>query len=233
MTVVFDNYEHREGLETSWGFACMVRGAQKTILFDTGGDGPILLDNMMKLSIDTREVDVVVLSHAHPDHTGGLGAFIRLNPDVTVFMPQSFPGRFASEVTACVTEVVEVREPLEICDSVHSTGEMGTAIIEQSLVLSTDRGLVLITGCAHPGIADILEMIMSRFDQDEVLLVMGGFHLRSEPRPDRIVERFRELGVQRVGPCHCSGQEIRESFAARYGPDYIEVGVGASITLRD
>ena len=65
ITVVYDNYSYREGLRTSWGFACVVRGTEKTILFDTGGDASILLSNMKKLSIDPRDIDVIVLSLIH------------------------------------------------------------------------------------------------------------------------------------------------------------------------
>lgn len=231
--VVFDNFAHRDGLRTSWGFACLVRGADWAILFDTGGEGALLLENMRKLSIDPREVDTVVLSHAHADHTGGLGPFLSLAPDVTVYMPRSFPQRFASDVAARCAGVVEVGEPVEIRDCVFSTGEMGTSIIEQSLVVRTDGGLVIVTGCAHPGIVEIVETTRHRFDRDEVMLVMGGFHTRAEPRPERLVARFRELGVRHVGPSHCSGEAIRESFAHHYGPDHVEVGVGARIALRD
>jgi 7,8-dihydropterin-6-yl-methyl-4-(beta-D-ribofuranosyl)aminobenzene 5'-phosphate synthase len=233
LEVVFDNYAYRRGLRTSWGFACIVRGAGASILFDTGGDGAVLLGNMGNLSIDPRHVDAVVLSHAHADHTGGLGAFIDLNPDVTVFMPRSFPDGFASDVAARGAGVVEVGEPIEIRDSVFSTGEMGTSIVEQSLVLRTDGGLVIVTGCAHPGIVEIVERTRIRFDRDDVLLVTGGFHTRAEPRPERIVSRFRELGVRHVGPSHCSGERTRACFARQYGPGYVEIGVGASISLGD
>jgi 7,8-dihydropterin-6-yl-methyl-4-(beta-D-ribofuranosyl)aminobenzene 5'-phosphate synthase len=233
ITVVFDNNEHLDGLETSWGFGCVVRGAGRTILFDTGSDGAILMRNMDRLSVDPREIDVVVLSHVHWDHTGGLHAFIARNPDVTVYVPRSFPDGFAPELAARGAAVVEVEGPLEICDSVFSTGEMGTTIIEQSLVMRTDRGLVLVTGCAHPGIVDIIERTASRFEHDAVLLAMGGFHLRSETRPEHIVERFRQLGVRHVGPSHCSGVETRDAFARRYGDDYIEVGAGACVHIGD
>jgi 7,8-dihydropterin-6-yl-methyl-4-(beta-D-ribofuranosyl)aminobenzene 5'-phosphate synthase len=233
LTVVFDNHEHLDGLETSWGFGCVVRGAARTILFDTGSDGAILMRNMDRLSVDPLEIDMVVLSHVHWDHTGGLGAFLERNPDVTVFVPRSFPDAFATNVVARGAGVVEVEGPMEICDSVFSTGEMGTTIVEQSLVLRTDQGLVIVTGCAHPGIVDIVETTARRFEGDAMLLAMGGFHLRSEPRPEHIVERFRQLGVKHVGPSHCSGVETREAFARHYGDDHVEVGVGACVRPGD
>ena len=76
ITVVYNNYPYKEDLETGWGFSCLVEGADKTILFDTGGDGAVLLGNMDKLRIDPAVVDVVVLSHIHGDHTGGLEDFL-------------------------------------------------------------------------------------------------------------------------------------------------------------
>ena len=76
ITVIYDNNPYKEGLETAWGFAASITGTEKTILFDTGGDGSILLNNMQKLAIDPNGIDTVVLSHIHPDHTGGLNSFL-------------------------------------------------------------------------------------------------------------------------------------------------------------
>ncbi len=91
MTIVYDNYQSDPDLRTDWGFGCVVDGFAKTILFDTGTSGQILLSNMSKLQIDPQDIDVVVLSHIHGDHTGGLAAFLDQNAQVTVFAPQSFP----------------------------------------------------------------------------------------------------------------------------------------------
>jgi hypothetical protein len=91
VTVVYDNYPYDKRLQTAWGFACVVTGAPKTILFDTGGDGRILLANMRACGIKPDEIEAVVLSHVHADHTGGLEAFLQANHNVTVYMPQAFP----------------------------------------------------------------------------------------------------------------------------------------------
>jgi 7,8-dihydropterin-6-yl-methyl-4-(beta-D-ribofuranosyl)aminobenzene 5'-phosphate synthase len=231
IVVVFDNYPYREDLKTSWGFACVVRGAEKTVLFDTGGDGAILIDNMQKLTIDPRSIDAVVLSHNHSDHTGGLSSFLTANPGVEVFMPKSFPESFKAEVKAAGAKAVEVSSEREICDGVWSTGEAGKSIIEESLVLRTDRGLILITGCAHPGIVLILEKAKGLFKGDDVLLAMGGFHLRSESAAglNKIIKRFKELGVRRAGPSHCSGDLTRKLFKMEYGKDFVQVGAGCMV----
>ena len=91
LTIVYDNNPYREGLETRWGFSCLVEGLERTILFDVGGEGAVLLRNMAKLEIDPNTIDVVILSHIHYDHIGGLSEFLEQNPDVVVYMPSSFP----------------------------------------------------------------------------------------------------------------------------------------------
>jgi 7,8-dihydropterin-6-yl-methyl-4-(beta-D-ribofuranosyl)aminobenzene 5'-phosphate synthase len=99
------------------------------------------------------------------------------------------------------------------------------------LALKTPEGLVLITGCAHPGIVSIVEKAREISGEDTVCLVVGGFHLGGEP-PSRIKSIARELrllSVQKVAPCHCSGDGTRRLFKEEYGVDCIECGVGRVI----
>ena len=97
VTIIYDNRVGAEGLKSAWGFACLVEGLEKTILFDTGGDGPTLLGNMAELGIKPRDVDVVVLSHAHWDHTGGLAAFLDVHSAVKVYLLESFPDEIGDD----------------------------------------------------------------------------------------------------------------------------------------
>ena len=90
-TIVYDNNPGRGDLTPAWGFACVVGGLGKTILFDTGGDGRILLANLRKLGLDPNQIDAVVISHIHGDHTGGLASFLRLRRGVPVYTPTGFP----------------------------------------------------------------------------------------------------------------------------------------------
>jgi 7,8-dihydropterin-6-yl-methyl-4-(beta-D-ribofuranosyl)aminobenzene 5'-phosphate synthase len=242
ITVVYDNNPYKEGLETAWGFSCLVVGAEKTILFDTGGDGPILLGNMEKLGIEPNSIDTVVLSHIHGDHTGGLNSFLEKNDDVTVYLPKSFPKKFKDNVTSFNSKIIEVEQPLKICENVYSGGELGKWIQEQSLIVRTDKGIIVITGCAHPGIVKIVNTAKGllrhpalREPKDDILLVMGGFHLEwaTKGKIEKIISAFKQIGVRYVGPSHCSGHKARTLFEKHFGTNYINVGAGKVITAVD
>jgi 7,8-dihydropterin-6-yl-methyl-4-(beta-D-ribofuranosyl)aminobenzene 5'-phosphate synthase len=234
ITVVCDNYPYKEGLETAWGFACLITGAEKTILFDTGGDGSMLLNNMEKLVIDPNSINTIVLSHIHGDHTGGLKSFLEKNSGVTVYLPKSFPIKFKDEAKGYGAKTVEVEQPLEICENVYSTGQLGKLIKEQSLIVRTNKGLVLITGCAHPGIVKIVNTAKGLL-KDNILSVMGGFHLEwaTKGKLEKIISAFKKLGVRYAGPCHCTGDKARALFEKHFGKSYIDIGAGKVITTAD
>jgi 7,8-dihydropterin-6-yl-methyl-4-(beta-D-ribofuranosyl)aminobenzene 5'-phosphate synthase len=234
ITVLYDNNPYQKGLETGWGFSCVIRGTEKTILFDTGGDGSILLRNMQKLGISPLEIDLVVISHIHGDHVGGLYGFLEENPEVIVYIPESFPEGFKEAIKDFGAKLVEISGPARICEHVYSTGLLGTYIKEESLVIDTDKGAIIITGCAHPGVVRIVDKVRELFP-DDVRLVMGGFHLLDETRNrlEKIISRLKALGVRYVGPCHCSGDLARELFHMEYRQNYINVGVGKVIAIKD
>jgi 7,8-dihydropterin-6-yl-methyl-4-(beta-D-ribofuranosyl)aminobenzene 5'-phosphate synthase len=234
ITVVHDNYPSVDSLKMAWGFAALVTGPEKTVLFDTGSDGTLLLENMAGLGIEPGRIDIVVLSHVHGDHTGGLMGFLKANPRVEVYLPASFPARFKDVVRGCGATVTEIAEPQEICRDVYTTGVLGRRVKEQALVIRTARGLVVLTGCAHPGIVRILEKATS-WHGEPVLLLMGGFHLEWSMRRklEKIVAAFRTQSVRHVAPTHCSSDKARQFFQQHYGPQYIEVGVGRKVVLAE
>jgi 7,8-dihydropterin-6-yl-methyl-4-(beta-D-ribofuranosyl)aminobenzene 5'-phosphate synthase len=221
-TVLYDNYLYRDGTKADWGFSCLVEGPEKTILFDTGTSPEIL----------TQNVDLVVLSHAHEDHTGGLPAVLRRNPKVEVLFPISFGTAFADKVSQMGATPRTVDKPVEICRNVFLTGELGDRIKETSLVLDTPQGLVVVTGCSHPGIVDILKRA-KEIRNKPIYLVFGGFHLGGTPDPGirDIIAAFKELGVERCGATHCTGDHQIEMFKAAFGDRYQPMGTGRIIEV--
>jgi len=232
--VVYNNVVFNREFTTSWGMACVVEGLEKVILFDTGGDGGILLSNMKAMGVDPGEIDVVVISHIHGDHTGGLPSFLAVNSDVAVYIPSSFPGDFKRSIKERGSRLIEVSEPVEICNRAYSTGELGTWIKEQALVVKTEKGLVIVTGCAHPGVVDITKSALRLYD-DNIYLVTGGFHLggASEKEIDRIISELKGCGVKKVGPSHCTGERAIQKFKEAWGKIFVEAGCGAVIKISD
>jgi 7,8-dihydropterin-6-yl-methyl-4-(beta-D-ribofuranosyl)aminobenzene 5'-phosphate synthase len=230
-TVVYDNNEFDPALKTSWGFACWVEARDASVLLDTGGDGPMLLENTAAMGLDPQALDAVVLSHIHSDHTGALEGLLDTGARPTVYAPASFPASFREEVAAR-TDLIAVTGPSDIVPGFHTTGEVQGRIVEQALVVETGDGLAVITGCAHPGVVDTVRRAQETYG-DRIALVMGGFHLKDSRRVEieRTIEELQALGVERVGPSHCSGDLARMMFADAFGAGYINIGVGRVVIL--
>ena len=158
LITIYDNYQANPQLKTGWGFSCLVRHSfseggvikEKSILFDTGADNETLLSNMGKIEVDSSEIDFVFISHLHEDHTGGLSGILEIKPDLQVYKPESFS------------------DSAQIINNVWTTGPMGTGIKEQSLIINSGQGLVIITGCAHPGVVNIIKKAKGMFPNENI-----------------------------------------------------------------
>jgi len=231
ITVVYDNRQYNPNTKAGWGFSCIVWG-NKTVMFDTGGDSTTLLLNMKAMGISPQKIEVLALSHAHGDHTGGLAGFLEENNKVKVYFPSSFSRSFKAGIEAKGAEAIEVTGYTKITDGVYTTGELGTSTKEQSLLVETSRGVTVITGCAHPGIAHIVEKA-GELTGKKIHLVMGGFHLSgaSDDEVKKIISEFKGFGVKKVAPCHCTGSRAIRLFEEEYGNGFVKVGTGKIIKV--
>jgi 7,8-dihydropterin-6-yl-methyl-4-(beta-D-ribofuranosyl)aminobenzene 5'-phosphate synthase len=233
LTVVYDNNPIQKGLQTDWGFSCLIEIKNNMILFDTGENGKILLDNMEKLGIDPKSIDTVVLSHFHHDHSGGLKDFLQTNSEVKVYYPQSFPQELIDVIINSGAEPVSVSNSIEILPDVYSLGEIDGIIPEQSVALRSSEGIVIITGCAHPGILNILQKAKNKFPEEVIYLALGGFHLHrlNAIEINEVIQKIFNMEILTVAPTHCTGNEARKIFKEVFDADYTEVGVGKVITI--
>ena len=200
VTIVYDNEVYLEGLKADWGLSCLIEAEGiPRILFDTGAKGSILLHNMEQLNIDPLSIDEVFISHAHWDHMGGLADFLKINNRVKIYMPLS------AAKGATHANTIGVGAPMQLHENVYSTGELQG--IEQSLVISTLQGLVVIVGCSHPGVDKILKAASG---WGNVYAIIGGLHGFHD------FGLFKGLG--RVCPCHCTQfkREIEKLFTNMY-----------------
>lgn len=226
---IYDNYQADPALKTAWGFGCVVKTPEELILFDTGGDPEILLFNMGKLGIDPKTIRKVIISHIHADHLGGLDGFLGKSSDVTVFIPASLPDEYRQMIMSHGSKYVDVAGFAKISDCTYTTGELPGPPNEQSLIINSTDGLIIITGCAHPGVVNIVKKAKELMKADSVYLVLGGFH-----HPElAVVKELRRLGVKKVAPSHCTGDPARNGFAQEYGEDFIAWGVGKELLIDD
>lgn len=199
-TVLYDN-SAREGYAADWGFACLLEG-EETVLFDTGERPELLAANMEAAGIDPAAVTMVVLSHDHHDHTGGLPFVVARNPRVRIMLLPSF-GPTARDMATRPELVCELAGPQEVARGLHSTGPVPNRADEQAVWFESDGGLVMVTGCAHPG----LDVLLARLPAGrQVHAVLGGFH--GFCRLDALE------GIDLIAPCHCT--QHTDEIAARF-----------------
>ena len=211
ITIVFDNQPPQiEGLHSDWGFSALIDiNQEKKILFDTGGNGKILLHNMAKLGIKPQSIDEVFISHNHHDHTGGLRRFLMKNASVKLWLPVLIPSKATGQV------VVSGSAPFQLYEGVYSTGVLEG--IEQSLVLATSKGLMLIVGCSHPKM-DQIRKAASQFGQ--VYGIVGGLH---STKPKSLT------GLRLICATHCT-QHLR-AIKELYPDAFVQGGAGQVIEV--
>ncbi len=209
ITIIYDNTAFRKDLRADWGFSALVETQGKKILFDTGASGSILLANMGKLGITPDGISDVFISHPHFDHTGGLSAFLDLNHEVSVWVPRSLRGVKNAKA------IMAIDRSRKLYQGVYSTGELEG--IEQSLCVATQKGVVVIAGCSHPKIENI---IASASEFGAVYGIIGGLHGN---RPETLDS------LDLICATHCT--QYRQEIKSLYPDKYIEGGAGKIIEV--
>ncbi|MBS0603731.1 MAG: MBL fold metallo-hydrolase [Verrucomicrobia bacterium] len=228
--IIYDNCKTNPALEEGWGFSALIETDHRKILFDTGSDLNAFFYNAEKMGIALGEITDVVFSHKHYDHvTGCVEILGKVKENCRVYIPKGFPMRKIPK--NLLTQVVQ--DFAELDKDVFSMVLKGGFLLhEQSLIFETAKGLVVITGCAHPGIVNIVETV-HRWRAAPIYLVLGGFHLfkKDSGYIDEIVEKFQFLKVEKVAPCHCSGESTLKKFQKAYPNDFYKIGTGTVLTI--
>ncbi len=231
--VVVDNDPDPNGIfESAWGLSILVETSNGYILFDTGPSPSMLKHNLMELGINPKNITAVVISHLHGDHTGGLPYILKIRPDIPVYVPGKDYSYISSEIRRYGGRPIPVYNTTEIMEGVYVLKELYGPPWEESLLIISDDGPVLLVGCSHPGIVKIVEEEIN-FTSRPPCLVIGGFHLLGYSYSEcaKIVEKLVDLGVGRIAPIHCSGDVIREILAKLYPKHYLHAYTGSIIRI--
>ncbi len=254
-------YEH--------GLSFYIETKKHKLLFDTGATGAFL-ENAKQLGIDLTEIDTVILSHGHYDHTGGVLDFAKINPKANIYMQVSAGDDYfhldqrGNRYIGINKEILnlsqlrclngDARLDDELFLFANITGmrfrakgnlelkkKIGESYItdkfehEQCLVIEAENGKVLISGCAHNGILNILERY-HEFYEDAPILVISGFHLtQKSPYTDDEIEAIKELArelketktVYYSG--HCTGKKAFDIMKEVMGEKLKEIHSGDTL----
>jgi 7,8-dihydropterin-6-yl-methyl-4-(beta-D-ribofuranosyl)aminobenzene 5'-phosphate synthase len=236
ITTIVDNDVWTKGFSSTWGISFYVETFKEdekhTVLMDTSGSFETFYKNASKLGIDLTAVEAVFISHWHGDHMGALSQVLPLiKHSVPVYIP-SADSSWIREVKNANGKPVVCSEPTEFMEGLMSTGKMPMGISEHSLIINVeDKGLVVLTGCSHPGIINILKRAMKASGVNKVYAVMGGFHISGTNVGVKVGEFLRELNVEIASPCHCTSQDARDGIAKIVGEKYVKIGSGKTITI--
>jgi 7,8-dihydropterin-6-yl-methyl-4-(beta-D-ribofuranosyl)aminobenzene 5'-phosphate synthase len=227
LTILYDNYHYETGTRAEWGYSCLIETKDMIILFDTGGEEEVFQYNIEALGVDVSEIDCVVISHEHWDHVGGIGVVLSRNPDIPVYVPDGFPYHLMSNIRSLGGNCIETGNATIITDSISTTSTLNGPPNEQALMVQTDDGLILVTGCSHPGIENLAKNAYE-LTEESILIVIGGFHLGNAGnyQLSRICDELEEIGVVGISATHCTGDNSIDYFRERFGENYIESGVG-------
>ena len=239
ITVVYNHVrtESAADLQPGGGFGAFIEFDGKVILFDTGGQTDVLLQNIQELKKDASRIEAVVISHNHWDHVYGLPGVVSVTRDrPRIYVPESSREAILQQNPRATR--VAVDGPTQIMPGVWVIGPLeieyrGMPLAEQALVIEHEDGLIVLVGCSHPGIVDIVERVKELFEGKKILFVGGGFHLRSSPQDEiRIIStKLRQHGVKQIAPSHCTGNDAMAIFRQEWGEEFLSFNLGDSFTF--
>jgi 7,8-dihydropterin-6-yl-methyl-4-(beta-D-ribofuranosyl)aminobenzene 5'-phosphate synthase len=232
VTIIYDNYQVDQNLETDWGFACLVEYKNRKLLFDAGRSAELYKKNVTLLGIDPQEIPTLFISHEHGDHTAGIPWVAEMNPSIKCYLPSSSVETLKARIKL-PSESKGISKPTHLYGPFYSTGDDFANFKEQGLVIKTETGGVLITGCGHPGAVEMVRVANEELGI-EVHTLIGGLHLMSSPEKNvnNMGEVLQKMGIKQICPTHCTGDKSIALLQKAFRENYISGGTGKEIIIQ-
>ena len=267
-----ENTAVSEEFKSEHGLSLYIETKKHKLLFDLGAS-KLFIENAKKLNVDLSAVDLVVISHGHYDHGGGLEAFLKLNSRAKIYVQKKAFDKHYSRKPDGETpyigldrrllpndrfiftgDYLQIDEELELFSNIKgvkliSPGnqkllmESGTSLVpddfahEQNLVITEAGKKLLMAGCAHKGIVNIIDHLQD-MQNGSLSHVIGGFHLYNPSG-----NKFEDPGlVTKIGnylkntdlkyyTCHCTGIEPYNKLKEIMGEKIQYLAVGSTLII--
>lgn len=259
------------GFEAEHGLSMYIENKGKKILVDAGKSS-LFVQNAEKLGIKLSKTDVAVLSHSHYDHADGLGTFMELNSNASLYIrreageffyamheeglryigPQKgFLKKYRQRIHRVSANLKKLPEYGLILLG-HSTPELeaigdryelykesdGKMVPddfshEQTVILKTEKGLVIINSCSHAGPVNIINEVEKLGLKDKIYAYIGGFHLikANDSEILELAEKLKQVSVERIITGHCTGEHAFELLKNELGCKIEQMHAGMIIML--
>lgn len=226
ITVLNDNRCYNPSLLNDWGLSLLLNVDGLNILFDVNSKWSIIQHNAKVVEASLDDVEYIVISHSHRDHVGGLKDAVKyyegIGVDIVVIGPPNLWLR---------DSIVTGRNPVKIGGGVATTGALGFSVKEQSLIVNIDgRGLLVIVGCSHPGLRNILGSACRITGVNDVYGVIGGYHV-GDCEVYEAIRVFEEYNVKLMGPAHCTSDYAIDVLSRRFKDKVVNIHTGGKIKI--
>jgi len=280
---VIEGGESIDTLIAEHGFSVLVTlkkaGRTRNVLYDTGVSPDGVIENMRRMDISPKDIDTIVMSHGHFDHTGGLEGLIRalggtaklpvtLHPEfwnrrrvvIPGQDPFELPTTSKSALLGAGCEITEEQQPSFLLDrSLLITGEVDRTtefekgfpihqahrdgdwtpdpliLDDQALIAHVQgKGLVILSGCGHAGIVNIVRYAQKLTGIDDIYAIAGGFHLSGavfEPIIDDTIAALNAIQPKIIMPGHCTGWRAQHTLAMTLPDSWVQIAVGTRLEL--